>query len=269
MGRSGIITLLTDFGLSDAYTAMMKGVVLSINRNAELIDITHNINAGSIFQGAGILKDAYSYFPKGTVHVAVVDPGVGSRRRLIAVKAAGQFFVGPDNGIFWPVIEENQDAEIIELTEKKYFLSDITNTFHGRDIFAPVAAHISLGTEISRLGRSISDPEKLILPLPRVKDDILKGEIIRVDSFGNLITNITAGGLKTFLRGKEPVIHINEYKISQISDTYSDKDKGALIALINSSNYLEIAVTLGRASEYIGKTSDKITGTRVRIDRIN
>ena len=269
MRRSGIITILTDFGLIDSYTAMMKGTVLSVNRNAELVDITHCINVGSIFQGAGILKEAYSYFPKGTVHVAVVDPGVGSSRRLMALKADEHFFVGPDNGIFWPIIEENPDAEIIELTEERYFLPQVTSTFHGRDVFAPVAAYISLGTEISKLGHSMSDPEKLILPRPYQKHDILKGQITRIDNFGNLITNITAGTFTNFLGGKEPVIHIGDYKISWISDTYSDKDKGELLALINSSGHLEIAVNLGKASEYMGKSSDEIIGMRVKVFKIN
>ena len=269
MDRSGIITLLTDFGLADAYTAMMKGVILSINRNAKLIDITHSIDIGAIFQGAGILKDTCSYFPKGTVHVTVVDPGVGSSRRPIAVKAAGHFFVGPDNGIFWPVIEYNPGAKIVELTEKKYFAGNITSTFHGRDIFAPVAAHISLGTEVGRLGRPVTDPVKLTLPQPRQNDETLNGEIIRVDNFGNLITNITGSRLNDFLSGKSPVIHLGEHKITEICNTYSDKDKGKLIALINSSDYLEIAVNLGKASEHLGKASEEIIGMRVKVAAIN
>ena len=269
MNRSGIITFLTDFGLADAYVAMMKGVALNINRNADLIDITHNINVGSIIQGAGVLKDAYKYFPKGTVHVAVVDPGVGSSRRLMAVKATGHFFVGPDNGIFWPVIKETPDAEIVEISEERYFLSHVTSTFHGRDVFTPVAAHISLGIDIDRLGQQVSDPEKLTLPQPYIEDDILKGEITRVDSFGNLITNISQDTLTDFLGDKQPVIHIGDYKISLISNTYSDKDKGELLALVNSSDYLEIAVNLGKASVYLGKSSDQIIGMRVNVNAIN
>ncbi|MBN2418143.1 MAG: SAM-dependent chlorinase/fluorinase, partial [Deltaproteobacteria bacterium] len=235
MERSGVITFLTDFGLSDAYVAMMKGVVLSINRNVNLVDITHNINIGSIIQGAGILKDAYPYFPEATVHVAVVDPGVGSGRRLLAVKAAGHFFVGPDNGIFWPVINENPDAAIFELTEKSFFRSHVTRTFHGRDIIAPAAAHISLGIEIEKLGHKIFDPERLTIPQPCIKDNILKGEIVRIDNFGNLITNITENTLANFSAGKTPVINVGDNKISGICKTYSDKDRGEFIALINSS----------------------------------
>ncbi len=269
MNRPGIITLLTDFGLSDAYTAMMKGVILSINRNANLIDITHCITVGSVFQGAGILKEAFSYFPEGTVHIAVVDPGVGSSRRLIALKAAGHFFVAPDNGILWPIIEAAQDTEIVELSEKSYFLPHVTSTFHGRDVLAPVAAHLSLGIEISQLGRPLIDPEELTLPRPYQKDDTLKGQITRIDNFGNLITNITANNLINFLGDKKPVTFIGDYEISGISDTYSDKEKGELLALINSSDYLEIAVNLGKASEYLKKESDEIIGTRIKVFKLN
>ncbi len=269
MSRSGIITLLTDFGLSDAYVAMLKGVILSINRNARLIDITHNINAGSIFQGACILKESFSYFPSGTVHVAVVDPGVGSSRRIIALKAAGHYFVGPDNGIFWPVIEYYKETEIIELTEEKYFLPHVTGTFHGRDLIAPVAAYISIGTEFGELGRPAINPEVLTLPRPYQKDDTLKGQIMRIDNFGNLITNITAGMLAEFLGSNKSVIHVGDFEISGISNTYSNKEKGELLALINSSDYLEIAVNLGRASEYLGKASDEIIGTCIKVVKKN
>lgn len=269
MKRSGIITLLTDFGLADPYVAMMKGVVLSINRSADLIDITHNIRAGSVSQGSEILNGTWPCFPEGTVHAAVVDPGVGSERRPVAVKAAGHFFVGPDNGIFWPVIKTHPDAVIVELTEKRYFLPDVSNTFHGRDVFAPVAAHISLGIEINRLGPTIIDPEKLKQPHPCQKDGILSGQITRIDNFGNLITNIPANTLKDFLGDKRPVIHIDRYKIPELCRTYSDKHDGELTALVNSSSYLEIAVNRGKASEYLGMSPDEIIGISVRIDRKN
>jgi S-adenosyl-L-methionine hydrolase (adenosine-forming) len=268
MKRSGIITLLTDFGLSDAYVAMMKGVILSINRDAELIDITHDINTGSILQGAYTLKESFSYFPLGTVHVAVVDPGVGSTRRVIAVNAAGHFFTGPDNGIFWPVIEKYKDAVICELTNDKYFLPRVTSTFHGRDVFAPVAAHISLGVEIHQFGRAVSDPEKLEMPLPFKHDNTLTGQITRIDNFGNLITNITTEDLIGFLGNNEPVIHSGKIKIYGLSKTYSDREKGELLAIINSANYLEIAVNMGKASHYIGKEHDDIIGTNVKVEKI-
>jgi hypothetical protein len=268
MKRSGIITLLTDFGLSDAYVAMMKGVILSINRDAELVDITHSINTGSVFQGAYLLKESFSYFPVGTVHVVVIDPGVGSNRRIIAVNAAGHFFTGPDNGIFWPIIEKFKDATIYELTENKYFLPRVTSTFHGRDIFAPVAAHISLGLDIHQLGRAVSDPEKLEMPLPFRHDNTLTGQIIRIDNFGNLITNITVDDLVGFLGNNEPVIYSGKNKIHGLSKTYSERERGELLAIINSSNQLEVAVNMGMASHYIGKEAEDIIGTVVKVEKI-
>ncbi len=267
MKRSGIITLLTDFGLSDAYVAMMKGVILSIKRDAVLVDITHNINTGSILQGAYIVKESFSFFPAGTVHVAVVDPGVGSNRRSIAVNAGGHFLIGPDNGIFWPVIERYKDATVYELTEKRYFLPQVTSTFHGRDIFAPVAAHISLGLNIHQLGRAVSDPEKLEMPLPFKHDNTLTGQIIRIDNFGNLITNITADDLAGFLDNRTPVIHTGKIKIFGLNKIYSDRENGELLAIINSTNNLEIAVNMGKASHYIGKEPDDIIGTAVRVEK--
>ncbi len=268
MKRSGIITLLTDFGLSDAYVAMIKGVILSINRDAELVDITHSINTGAVYQGAYILKESFSYFPLGTVHVAVVDPGVGSTRRVIAVSAAGHFFTGPDNGILWPVIEIYKDATVYELTEDKYFLPHVTSTFHGRDVFAPVAANISLGVDIHQLGMPVSDPEKLEIPLPYEHDNTLTGQITRIDNFGNLITNITADDLGRFLGNNEPVIHSGKIKIYGLSKTYSEREKGELLAIINSANHLEIAVNMGKASHYIGKEPDDIIGTGVKVEKI-
>jgi hypothetical protein len=142
MKISGIITLLTDFGLSDPYVAMMKGVILSINPDARLIDISHQVRVGSILQAGGLIRETYPFLPRGTVHMVVVDPGVGSNRRLIGLEAGGHFFVGPDNGIFWPLIKDHQGARIINLIETKFFLSSVSHTFHGRDIFAPAAAHL-------------------------------------------------------------------------------------------------------------------------------
>lgn len=267
MNRSGIITLLTDFGLTDAYTAMMKGVILSINKNAKTIDITHNINTGAIFQAAGLLKETYRYFPEGTVHVAVVDPGVGSNRRLMAFKANNHFFVGPDNGIFCPVLDEAEDPQIVELTEEKYFLKNVTNTFHGREVFAPAAAHISLGVDLEKLGPPLEDPVVLSLPKPYVKDKILYGQVIRIDNFGNIITNITEKHLKEFEPEENGAIQIGDVKIVGIKNVYNDVEEGELLAILNSSNLLEIAVNLGRATEYIGIDVNDIVGSMVKVHK--
>lgn len=265
--RSGIITLLTDFGHTDPYVAMMKGVILSINPAARLVDISHLVGPGSILDGSGIIRETYSYFPKGTVHVAVVDPGVGSDRRMLGLESDGHLFVGPDNGLFWPVIEHGHGVRIVSLTEERYFLSQVTSTFHGREIFAPVAAHLSLGTDLKQMGEEIKDPVKLSLPAPSIKDDTLCGQVVRIDHFGNLITDISREDLKDFLKGRKPVIHVGDVKIEKMDTSYSDVGKGRPLAIINSSDLLEVAVNLGRASEYVGMDRREIIGSPVRVKK--
>lgn len=265
MNRSGIITLITDFGNTDAYIAMMKGVILSINKDAVVVDITNSINTGSIFQAGRILKETYVYFPEGTVHVAVVDPGVGSQRKLMAFEVNNHFFVGPDNGLFWPILETADNPVVVELTEEKYFLKHISRTFHGREVFAPVAAHISTGLEVKQLGEPLTDPVTISMPHPHVSDNTLFGEAIRVDNFGNIITNISDTDLIEFIRGSTALIRIGDLKIEGLSRIYTDVEEGELIAVLNSSDLLEIAVNMGRASEYIGMEPNEIIGTVVRV----
>ena len=249
---SGIITLTTDFGESDPYVAMMKGVILSINRGARIVDITHQLPAGSIQDGGSIIKNAYKYFPAGTVHVGVVDPGVGGKRRPITVLAGSHFFVGPDNGLFSPIIETQGYTDIIHLKEKRYWMNKISFTFHGRDIFAPVASHLSLGVDPFLMGEKIDNPTTLAYPLPTKNGSDLVGEIIRVDHFGNLITNITREHLGPFLKSKGLIIKIGALVLKKISTTYNDVPEGQPLALIGSSDLLEIAVNMGRATDYLG-----------------
>jgi S-adenosylmethionine hydrolase len=260
---SGIITLTTDFGESDPYGAMMKGVILSINPDAKIIDISHHIPAGSIQEGGLIIKESYTYFPSGTVHVGVVDPGVGGKRRPIAVLVDNYFFVGPDNGLFSTIIETQHHADVIHLKETKYWMHSISPTFHGRDIFAPVAAHLSLGVNPFRMGEKIDNPITLTHPLPHVNNNGLVGEIIRVDHFGNLITNITREHLSPFLASKDLIITVGRLTLKKISTTYNDFPEGQPLALIGSSNVLEIAVNMGRAIDYFGQ--DTVLGTKVII----
>jgi hypothetical protein len=248
---SGVITLLTDFGLRDPYVGIMKGVILSINPDARIIDISHQTKPGSVYQAAGLIQEAYPFFPKGTIHVAVVDPGVGGDRRPILVKTKDHFFVGPDNGLFWPIIKTNHQTEIIHLTETKYFLSDISNTFHGRDIFAPVAAHVSLGEDPLEMGSVINNPVPLRLPTPEQKGNHLSGQVIRVDHFGNLITNIHKKDMEKLLGTKPPIIKVGKLIIRGVRSTYSEVNTGETLALIGSSGYLEIAVNQGRACDRI------------------
>jgi S-adenosylmethionine hydrolase len=250
---SGIITVTTDFGGTDPYVAMMKGVILSINPDARIVDITHQVPAGSIQEGASIIKEAYAYFPSGTVHVGVIDPGVGGKRRPIAVLADNHFFVGPDNGLFWSIMETQGHIDVVHLTEKRYWMDKVSPTFHGRDIFAPVAAHLSLGVNPFLLGEKIDSPSTVAFPLPCKKDRDLVGEVIRVDHFGNIITNITMERLSPFLKSKGLTIKIGSLVLEKISTTYTDVPEGQPLALIGSSDYLEIAVNMSRATDYLGK----------------
>ncbi len=267
MKPSGIITLTTDFGLGDPYVAMMKGLILSINPRAELIDITHLIRAGAIRQASSMIHETFSYFPQGTVHLGVVDPGVGSDRRLIALQAGKHYFVGPDNGLFSPVIFDYPASAIFHLTESQYFLPHITHTFHGREIIAPVSAHISLGVPLDRLGPSIQDPIKLTSPLPHQKAGVLYGQITHVDNFGNCTTNIHKNTLENFLQSSPPVIETGHLDIRGLNLTYSEVDEGQPLALINSSCWLEIAINMGRASEYLGMNKEELIGTVVKVRR--
>ena len=267
MKVSGIITLTTDFGLKDAYVGVMKGVILSINMKARIIDISHRIEPGSVGQAGGIISEAYPFFPNGTIHVAVVDPGVGGERRPIIVVSNGHLFVGPDNGLFWSIISSDPKAGIIHLTRPEYFLPHPSNTFHGRDIFAPVAAHLSSGMDPLEMGPGISDPLPLRAPIPRRTENVLSGQVIRVDHFGNLITNILKKDIKSFLRGGRPEIRLKHLVIKGMLKTYSETGRGGLLALIGSSGYLEIAVNLGRASDRLGDA--KIVGLEVEISRIS
>lgn len=265
MKPSGIITLLTDFGIVDPYLAMMKGVILSINPGAVIVDVSHSIMAGGIAQASGIIRETYPFFPKGTVHVAVVDPGVGSERRLLGIEAGGHLFVGPDNGVLWPVIRDCKDAVIIQLTETGYFLTHVTSTFHGREVFSPVAAHLSSGEDLLQMGPQIYDPVRINVPSSYTEDNTLHGEVTRIDNFGNLITNITKQELENFLKNSNLFISIGDLEIKRLHNTYLDVEEGKPLALINSSGLLEIAVNLGRASEYAGIDRDEIIGTIVKV----
>lgn len=267
MKASGIITLTTDFGLSDPYVAMMKGVILSINPEATVVDFSHQIRAGSIIQAAGLIHETFPFYPKGTVHVAVVDPGVGSERRLMGMEAGGHFFVGPDNGVFWPLIKDYRGSETIHLTESRYFLPPISHTFHGREVFAPVAAHLSQGVSLKRMGPKLSDPVELHFPKPQKQGEKLVGQITRVDNFGNLITNIHREDLESFLKSCKPVIEVGDLTIRKLSLIYADVEEGEPLALINSSHWLEIAVTRGRASQYVGWPAEAIIGTEIRVSK--
>jgi len=247
-----IITLLTDFGLRDAYVGIMKGVILGFNPHARLVDLGHEIPPQDILAGALALKFAWRYFPPGTVHLAVVDPGVGSSRRGLAASILGHFFVGPDNGLFSLIFQEQEPGAVVSLENFHYFLPQVSATFHGRDIFAPVAAHLSLRTPLTDLGPELADPVKLDIPSPRFQDTEVFGQVIYCDHFGNLISNIPFASFNSWLQDRSVQIQVDGCPVTHLGITYSDAPPGALLALAGSHGYLEIASRQGSAAQILG-----------------
>lgn len=255
---NGIVTLTTDFGLEDAYVAIMKGVILGIAPAARIIDYTHGIKPGNVAEATYMLKSGYRYFPRGTVHVVVVDPGVGSARRALALQTPAATFVGPDNGVFTLIVAEAQqewgtDVRIIELTEPQFWLPEVSGTFHGRDIFAPVAAHLINGTALAALGQPISTPTVAHFAQPQQPaTGLIQGQIIHIDHFGNCITNITAEHLLCAELGQRIVIEIIDQQLPGLFRTYMDGPTGTPMCLIGSSGHLELAVSNGNAARHLG-----------------
>jgi hypothetical protein len=245
----------------------VKGVILSINPHATIIDITHEVMPGSVREGAAVLRQAHGFFPAGTIHMAVVDPGVGSERRPILVTTNTQLFVGPDNGIFWPSVRSDPDAEFFHLMESGFFLPHISCTFHGRDIFAPVAARLSLGAAPGQMGPIITDPVMLELPAPRQSKDALHGEVVRVDRFGNLITNISRYDWDRLAGAEPPKIQIGDVVIEGVRGSYSAVDEGEILALFGSWDCLEISVNGGRACDRLAAGSPQRTGMPVVVTK--
>ncbi len=241
---SGIITLTTDFGTSDAYVGAMKGVILKINPGAAIVDITHEIEPQDTFQAACIIGTAYPYFPDGTVHVVVVDPGVGSNRKAIILRTPRAYFVAPDNGVLSYVIDDMLEA--INLTKPEFWLNPVSKTFHGRDIFAPVAAHLSRGVPVGDFGESISSLVKLPLSKPELlADGTIIGRVIHIDRFGNLITSIKSGDFPA----ANIRIEVKGHVIEGLSSSYVDG--GEILALIGSGGHLEICVRNGNAADFL------------------
>ncbi len=251
-----IITLLTDFGIQDEYVGLMKGVILSVNPDASIIDLTHHIDPQDVVSAAYLIKSSHRYFPKSTVHVVVVDPGVGSDRAIIAVNMMGQTFIAPDNGVLGLVMEEGKVDNIVKVDNSDYFLNSISRTFHGRDIFAPVAAHISKGVEINNLGTK-TDQDSVVridIKKPRMSESgNLVGEVVTVDRFGNLITNIDSGFLDLYCKDgvfENLEIRIGNSRIQGISESYSSAAAQTPLAIIGSKGYLEISLNIGSAQLY-------------------
>ena len=248
----GVITLTSDFGLRDHYVGTMKGVMLRIHPEARLIDITHQITTQDVLEASLVLDGGYRYFPVGTVHLVVVDPGVGSGRRPILVAGNEHFFVGPDNGTFTGIMEGDRSARAFEIVERRFLLPGISDTFHGRDIFAPVAAFLARGIAPEEFGPPVTDPCRLSLPVPRIWGDQIRGEVIHIDSFGNIVSNIARVDFERAVGERRFRILINGKVIDRIHRTYADRERGQTLALFGSSDLLEVAVADGRAERRIG-----------------
>jgi S-adenosylmethionine hydrolase len=249
-----VITLLTDFGGSDPFVGVMKGVILGINPEAVIVDLCHGTTAHDPSEAAFLLATTYRYFPKGTIHVAVVDPGVGGPRRPILAACDGHLFVGPDNGLLGPIAERGGPSSVRAITAARYFLQPVSATFHGRDIFAPIAGHLSLGAEPDRFGPTIEDYVRLTLPRPsRSGARSITGEVLHIDRFGNLVSNIGREDLEPLASGGPITALLVQIagRTIPIVAYYARVAPGAPGAVIGSAEYLEIFVHQGDASRLL------------------
>jgi len=245
-----IITLITDFGKESHYIAAMKGVILSICPEAKIVDITHNISPQDIEEAAFILDQTYQSFPKGTIHTVVVDPGVGTVRKPLIVKTSDYFFITPDNGVLAYVFKKYKKTDVYEASNKNFWRRDVSSTFHGRDIFAPVAAHLASGVKIEELGTIASDYQTGSTPDVKINDNEVIGKVVYTDRFGNCITNIPADILKS----DNIEIKIKDISIEGLSKTFSSVPENKSLAYTGSSGLLEIGINMGSAEKILGIT---------------
>lgn len=250
---NGILTLTTDFGTQDGYVAAMKGVMLGINPDLKLVDVAHEVAAHDIMEGAFILRNVADSFPSGTVHLAVVDPGVGSDRKPIAMKYRNQLFVGPDNGLFSLVLAGQAADQVVVLDQPRFWRQEaISATFHGRDIFAPIAARLASGLSLSSAGSPVESMQSLHWALPISDDQGIQGWVVHIDRFGNCITNIQRDHFDSQRRERDFKCYAGTSIIAENSGTYSDVDPGEATVLFNSQDHLEIAIHQGSAASLLG-----------------
>ncbi|MCM8800891.1 MAG: SAM-dependent chlorinase/fluorinase [Candidatus Omnitrophica bacterium] len=246
-----LISLITDFGLKDNFVGLIKAVILKINPKVKIVDISHLVKPQDIKEAAFILKSSFYYFPKGTVHLVIVDPGVGTERKKLLVKTKNYFFVAPDNGVLAPTLKKEKPIKIIQITNPKYFLKPVSYTFHGRDIFAVVSAYVAKGDRLERFGKRIDTYLNLDLPQLKIKKNELIGQIIYIDRFGNLVSNIDGITFNNFVKNKGFKIFIKDKVIERLSYSYQDVAGFKPLAIIDSFGYLEIALNSGSAKDYL------------------
>lgn len=259
-----IITLTTDYGTDDHLVGVLKGVILKINPEVQIVDITHGVAAFDLLDGAMAIANAYPYFPPRTIHVVIVDPGVGTERRPLLVSGQNQYFIAPDNGVLSAVYEKEQNFVVRHLTAEHYFLQPVSKTFHGRDIFAAVAGWLSKNWQPASMGEEITDFKRFALPRPKEADGLLKGVVLKVDSFGNLITNFKSEDLPASAIEKGVIkLQVGSHAISKLVPTFASGNSGEAIAYVGSSGHLEIGVNKGSASKTLGLGR----GTPVLLDK--
>ena len=255
MAQRPIITLTTDFGLNDHFVGTVKGVILDIVRDVEIVDICHSVQAFDVLDGALTLAQAYSYFPSGTVHCVVVDPGVGSARRPILVTTERHHFVAPDNGVLSLIYGREERLSVRHILAEHYYLQPVSATFHARDIFAPVAAYLAKGVDPAKFGEEITDFVRFNAPRPKPADGkTLRGVVLKVDRFGNLVTNITPQDASMLFEGQPAPfkLTIGKREVTEIHQNYAEGAPGEVFAILGSMGYLEIAANRGSAAQLIG-----------------
>ena len=262
MAANNIITLTTDFGGSDHFVGTMRGVILGVNPAALVVDLCNSVNSFDVLDGAMTIAQAYKYFPSDTVHMVVVDPGVGSPRRPLLVTTTRHYFIAPDNGVLSLVMAQEERVSVRHITAEHYFLRPLSNTFHGRDVFAPCAGWMTKGVEPEKFGDEIADYVRFTLPQPKqVSERVLKGAVLKTDKFGNLITNLTAENAPAvFAADAQVKITVGQTPVTGIRASYSQGQPGELFGLLNSMGYLEIACNRGAASQVakVGRGADVV-----------
>ncbi len=252
-----VLSLMTDFGIKDGTVGVMKGVIWGICPAAQISDLSHTIQAQNIHEAAYHFARSIPYFPKGSVHVVVVDPGVGTKRRPMAARIGDWFYVGPDNGSITGLLERAEkqgwSCEFVELNQEKYWLQNVSHTFHGRDIFSPVAAHLANGVPLHELGTPITDPVRILMPKPVKTETGWRGEVIHIDHFGNITSNIRIEHLIDVMDRKEKIrVSIKDREINGLVDTFGERSAGDLVALVGSTGNLGISTVNGNAAAGLG-----------------
>lgn len=246
-----MITFTTDFGLIEHYVGAMKGVIYSIHPSAQLVDVTNSVQSFDVLDGAIAISQAYSYFPPDSIHLVVVDPGVGGTRRPLVARIGQHFFVGPDNGVFSLVYDREESISVRHITAEHYFRQPVSNTFHGRDIFAPVAAYISKGVELDKFGDEITDYVRFAAPKPKTTGaNAWKALVLKVDKFGNLITNVTPKDLPQLFEPSAPPfkVTVGKAEVTKMQSNYADGAQGEIFCILGSAGFLEISANRNSAA---------------------